>query len=83
MCWGDARAARCSASLMVRDLIGPVQAQLAEMGLLITLEQPTREIEHTAWHSAVFAWPVNHQPRPMVLFPRFGGVVLDSVLPNR
>ena len=50
---------------MVRDLIGPVQAQLAEMGLLITLEQPTREMEHTARHSGVFAQPVNHH----TLFP--------------
>jgi DNA methylase/Restriction endonuclease len=51
---------------MVRDLIGTVQAQRAEMGLLITLEQPTRGMEDAARHSGTFIWPVNRQPYPLV-----------------
>jgi hypothetical protein len=51
---------------MVRDLLGTVQAQRAEMGLLITLERPTRGMEEAARHSGTFIWPVNHQPYPVV-----------------
>jgi DNA modification methylase len=51
---------------MVRDLVGTVGSQRAEMGLLITLERPTRGMEEAARHSGTFTWPVNHQPFPMV-----------------
>jgi hypothetical protein len=51
---------------MVRDLLGTVQAQRAEMGLLLTLERPTRGMEEAARHSGTFTWPVNHQPYPVV-----------------
>lgn len=51
---------------MVRDLIGTVQAQRAEMGLLITLERPTKGMEEAARHSGTFTWPVNHQSYPLV-----------------
>jgi SAM-dependent methyltransferase len=40
---------------MVRDLIGTVQAQRAEMGLLLTLERPTRGMEEAARHSGPLA----------------------------
>jgi hypothetical protein len=39
---------------MVRDLIDTVQAQRAEMGLLITLQQPTRGMEEAARHFGTF-----------------------------
>ena len=51
---------------MVRDLVGTVGSQRAEMGLLITLEPPTRGMEEAARHSGTFTWPVNHQPYPLV-----------------
>lgn len=51
---------------MVRDLVGTVGSQRAEMGLLITLEPPTKGMEEAARHSGTFTWPVNHQPYPMV-----------------
>jgi len=51
---------------MVRDLLGTVQSQRAEMGLLITLDRPTRGMEEAARHSGTFTWPVNRQPYPMV-----------------
>jgi hypothetical protein len=47
---------------MVRDLLGTIQAQRAEMGLLITLDQPTRGMEEATRHSGTFIWPVNQQP---------------------
>jgi hypothetical protein len=40
---------------MVRDLIGTVQAQRAEMGLLLTLERPTRGMKEAARHSGPLA----------------------------
>jgi site-specific DNA-methyltransferase (adenine-specific) len=51
---------------MVRDLVGTVGSQRAEMGLLITLDRPTRGMEEAARHSGTFTWPVNHQPYPAV-----------------
>jgi hypothetical protein len=39
------------------------------MGLLITLERPTRGIEEAAQHSGTFTWPVNRQPFPAVQLP--------------
>jgi DNA modification methylase len=50
---------------MVRDLVGTVGSQHAEMGLLTTLEHPTRGMEDAARHSGTFTWEVNHQPYPM------------------
>jgi DNA modification methylase len=50
---------------MVRDLVGTVGSQHAEMGLLTTLERPTRGMEEAARHSGTFTWAVNHQPYPM------------------
>jgi len=50
---------------MVRDLIGTVGSQHAEMGLLTTLERPTKGMEEAARHSGMFTWAVNHQPYPM------------------
>jgi hypothetical protein len=51
---------------MVSDLIGTVKAQRAEMGLLITLERPTRGMEEAARHSGTFTWPFNQQSYPLV-----------------
>jgi hypothetical protein len=51
---------------MVRDLIGTIDAQRADMGLLITLEHPTKGMEEAARHSGTFIWPFNQQPYPRV-----------------
>src|SRR6266542_3150474 len=51
---------------MVRDLLGTVKAQRAVMGLLITLERPTRGMEEAARHSGTFTWPFNQQSYPLV-----------------
>ena len=66
---------------MVRDLIGTVQAQRAEMGLLITLERPTRGMEDATRHSGTFIWPVSRQPYPLVQLLTVGDL-LKGQRPN-
>ena len=51
---------------MVRDLIGTMETQRAEMGILISLEQPTRGIRDAVDHSGMFEWPVNRKSYPKV-----------------
>ena len=51
---------------MVRDLVGTVQSQKAEMGLLITMVPPTLGMVEAANHSGSYSWPVNGQSFPSV-----------------
>jgi len=51
---------------MVRDLVGTVQSQQAQMGLLITMGPPTPGMVEAANHSGSYVWPVNSQSFPMV-----------------
>lgn len=51
---------------MVRDLVGTVQSQQAEMGLLITMGAPTPGMVDAADHSGSYIWPVNGQAFPLV-----------------
>jgi len=45
----------------VRDLRGTIENQAAEMGLLITLHEPTRGMREEAHRSGSYRWPVNGQ----------------------
>lgn len=49
---------------MVRDLIGTIETQRAEMGVLISLEQPTRGVEDASRHSGTYAAPVTRRSYP-------------------
>jgi DNA modification methylase len=51
---------------MVRDLVGTVDSQKAEMGLLITMQSPTPGMVEAANHSGSYTWPVNGQSFPRV-----------------
>jgi DNA modification methylase len=51
---------------MVRDLIGTVDSQKAEMGLLILMQPPTPGMIEAANHSGSYVWPVNGQSFPRV-----------------
>lgn len=51
---------------MVRDLVGTVESQKAEMGVLITMVPPTPGIIEAANHSGSYTWPVNGQSFPRV-----------------
>jgi hypothetical protein len=51
---------------MVRDLIGTVQSQRAEMGLFISLEKPTKGMVDAARQAGTFVWPFNGRTYPKV-----------------
>jgi len=50
----------------VRDLLGTVQTQKAQMGVLITMAEPTRGILDALNHAGTYELPVNNQRFPKV-----------------
>jgi DNA modification methylase len=50
----------------VRDLLGTVQTQKAEMGVLITITKPTPGMKDAADHAGTYTWPVNAQKFPKI-----------------
>lgn len=48
----------------VRDLLGTVQTQKADMGLLVTIAPPTRGVIDAADHGGSYTWPVNGETFP-------------------
>lgn len=50
----------------VRDLLGTVETQKAQMGVLITMADPTSGVIDAANHGGFYAWPVNHQTFPKI-----------------
>jgi hypothetical protein len=51
---------------MVRDLLGTVETQKAEMGVLVTLTKPTPGMKDAANHAGTYTWPVNAQQFPKI-----------------
>lgn len=51
---------------MVRDLVGTVESQKAEMGVLVLMQPPTAGMLEAANHSGSYTWPVNGQSFPRV-----------------
>lgn len=62
----------------VRDLIGTVETQRAQMGVLITMAEPSRGVADAANHGGVYTWPVNGQT-----FPRVQVVTVADLLAGR
>jgi DNA modification methylase len=50
----------------LRDLLGTVQTQKAQMGVLILMTEPTRGIHDAADHGGTYTWPINGQTFPRV-----------------
>ena len=50
----------------VRDLLGTVETQKAQMGVLITTAAPTRGILDAVDHGGTYTWPMNGQDYPRV-----------------
>ena len=59
----------------VRDLLGTVQTQQAEMGILITMAEPTRGIIDAVNHAGTYTHPANGQK-----FPKIQVVTIDQLL---
>jgi DNA modification methylase len=62
----------------VRDLLGTVQTQNAEMGLLITITKPTPGMRDAADHAGTYTWPVNSQK-----FPKIQLVTVEELLAGK
>ncbi|MGH7213618.1 MAG: DNA methyltransferase [Tepidisphaeraceae bacterium] len=50
----------------VRDLIGTIDTQKAEMGILISMDAPTRGIRDAIGHSGTYTYPINGRTYPKV-----------------
>lgn len=62
----------------VRDLVGTVQTQHAQMGVLTTMRPPTRGMFDAASHAGNYTWPVNGQ-----VFPRVQLATVPDLLAGR
>jgi len=62
----------------VRDLAGTVNTEGAEMGVLITMGQPTKGMIDAANHAGVYEWPMNKQS-----FPKIQVVTVAELLDGR
>lgn len=51
---------------MVRDLAGTLSAEKAEMGVLITMVDPTPKMVEAAHHTGSYTWPVDGRDYPKV-----------------
>jgi DNA modification methylase len=51
---------------MVRDLVGTVETQKAQMGVLVTMDKPTPGMVDAVNHGGTYTWPVNGQTFPRV-----------------
>ena len=60
------KGGRQLAPTMVRDLRGTVERERAELGVLITLHEPTRGMIQEANHSGSWAHPSNGQTYPRI-----------------
>ncbi|WP_395695604.1 DNA methyltransferase [Nocardioides sp.] len=59
----------------VRDLLGTVETQKAEMGILITMAEPTRGIIDAVNHAGTYTHPANEQK-----FPKVQVITVDRLL---
>lgn len=50
----------------VRDLPGTVDAQRVQVGVLVTLAEPTRGMTDAAQHAGIYTWPWNQANYPKV-----------------
>jgi len=62
----------------VRDLVGTVQTERAEMGSLLTLTEPTRGIHDAVAHAGSYQWPVTGTS-----FPRAQVLTVEDLLGGR
>lgn len=62
----------------VRDLLGTVETQQAQMGVLITLSTPTAGMRDAANHGGTYIWPINGQ-----IFPRVQIITVADLLSGK
>ena len=62
----------------MRDLIGTVETQKAQMGVLITMAEPTPGVLDAANHGGTYTWPLNGQ-----IFPKVQVVTIRDLLKGK
>lgn len=63
---------------MARDLLGTVQGQKAQMGILITLEPGTKGVKEVIDHAQSFTHPANKQ-----IFPKLQHFTIAELLDGK
>jgi DNA modification methylase len=66
----------------VRDLVGTVDTQRAQMGVLITMAEPTRGVLDAANHGGTYTWPVNDAADAPAMACRSQSAMPDSIFSN-
>jgi site-specific DNA-methyltransferase (adenine-specific) len=66
----------------VRELGGSVESRNAQMGILITLEEPTPLMYEEADHGGNYIWPINHQAFPRIQIMTIKELLLDGKRPQ-
>jgi hypothetical protein len=62
----------------VRDLLGTIVTQKAQMGVLITMVEPTHGIIDAINHGGTYTWPINGQS-----FPRVQVITVSQLLSGK
>lgn len=62
----------------VRDLIGTVETQKAQMGVLITMAEPSPGVLDAVNHGGTYKWPMNNQT-----YPRFQVLTIRELLSGK
>lgn len=63
---------------VVRDLIGTVESQKAQMGILITMAEPSPGVRDAVDHGGTYIWPINGQ-----VFPRVQVITVQELLDRK
>jgi len=62
----------------VRDLLGAVTTQKAQMGIMITIAEPTHGVLDAVNHGGTYTWPVNGQ-----VYPRIQVITVKDLLDGK
>jgi DNA modification methylase len=62
----------------VRDLIGTVETQKAQMGILITMAEPSPGVRDAVEHGGTYVWPINGK-----VFPRVQVITIRQLLDKK
>jgi site-specific DNA-methyltransferase (adenine-specific) len=63
---------------MVRDLVGTVDQQKAEMGVFISMREPTAGMQEVAQRSGIYEWPITGRR-----YPRIQILTVDDLLAGK
>ena len=65
---------------MVRDLIGTIEKENAAIGLLISLEEPTRGMKETAIHAGFYRSPIWDKSYPRIQIRTVEELLMERIL---